>query len=346
MSVFDHEAFDGHEHVSFFAEPSVGLRAIIAIHRTGPLGMAGGGCRMWPYRDERAALADALRLSRAMTYKLALLEMPAGGAKAVVIGDSKTDKSEALLLALGRAVERLGGRFVIAEDVGTSARDLEVVARATSWVNRAAADAGDTAGATAYGVVAAMRAAVKRRLGRADLDGLRVAVQGLGHVGGALCRELARAGAQLVVADVDAGAVSAIARELGARAVAPEEIFDQPADVFAPCALADALDDGTVPRLRCAVIAGSANNQLAHPRIADALAARDILWAPDIVANAGGVIASASRGGDERVLRARLDGIGALVEAVFARAERERISTHEAAERTARERLAGAGGRP
>jgi leucine dehydrogenase len=167
-------------------------------------------------------------------------------------------------------------------------------------------------------------------------------VQGLGRVGGALCRELAAAGARLTVTDLDARAVERMVRELGARAVAPDAIFDQAVDVLAPCALADALDDRTVPRLRCAVVAGSANNQLAHPRVADALAARGILYAPDIVANAGGVIAAASRGGDPRVLQARLDGLGPLLEAVFARAERERVSTHEAAERLARERLAGA----
>lgn len=344
--LFEHEDFDGHEHVSFFADPSVGLRAIIAIHRTGPLGTAGGGCRMWPYADEAEALRDALRLSRAMTYKLALIEVPAGGAKAVILGDPARDKSEALLRALGRAVDRLGGRFIASEDVGTDPEDLAVVARETLWVNRHSAEA-DTAAATAYGVLVCLRAAVRRRLGRADLNGLTVAVQGLGRVGRALCSKLAVAGAKLRVSDLDRARVEAVVRESGVVAVAPDEIFDQSVDVFAPCALADALDERTVPRLRCAVVAGSANNQLAAPSLADDLAARGILYVPDIVINAGGALgAAAGTSGDPAVLHARLDGLAALLDGVLARAERERVSTQEAAERTARERFSAMGGRP
>src|SRR3954447_17091777 len=187
--LFDTPEFDAHEHVSFFADGP--LRAIIAIHRTGPLGTAGGGCRIWPYRDEAAALRDALRLSRAMTYKLALVELPAGGAKAVVIGDPLVGKSEALLLAVGRAVDRLGGRFIVAADVGTDADDLATIGRATMWVSRDAGGARDAAEATAYGVFVGLRASVRWRLGRDDLDGVKVAVQGLGRVGSALAKRLA-----------------------------------------------------------------------------------------------------------------------------------------------------------
>jgi leucine dehydrogenase len=334
--VFDADDFDDHEHVSFFTDRSAGLRAIVAIHRTGPLGASGGGVRMWPYRDARAALDDALRLSRAMTYKLALFELPAGGAKAVVLGDPRRDKTDALLGALGRAIDRLGGRFIAGEDVGIEPRDLEVVARTTPWVNRAAS--GDGAAATAHGVVAAMRVAARRRLERATLDGLRVAVQGLGRVGRALAAELMRAGAQLTVTDLDLAAAETFARGLPVRVVAPDAIYDADVDVFAPCALGEVLDERTVPRLRCAIVAGSANHPLAHPRIAAALAGRDILYAPDIVASGGGVIAAAS-GPDPRVLRARLDAIGALCDAVFARAERDGTTPLEAAERIARERL-------
>jgi leucine dehydrogenase len=346
MSIFDAKHFDEHEHVSFFADPTAGLRAIVAIHRTGPLGTAGGGCRIWPYRDEAEALEDALRLSRAMTYKLALLELPAGGAKAVVMGDPSHDKSEALLLALGRAVDRLGGRFIVSEDVGTGPRDLEVVARQTLWVNRHAPGA-DTAGATAYGVLVGIRAAAKRRLGRAQLDGVRVAVQGLGRVGRLLAGLLAEAGARLTVTDLEPGKREEARRSLGATVVEPEAIFDQDADVLAPCALADAIDEHTIGRLRCKVVAGSANNQLADPRLADELARREILYAPDIVINAGGALGAASGvSGDERALRARIEGLGVLLDGVFARAERERISTHAAAERTAQDRLRAMGVRP
>ncbi len=342
MVIFDHPDFDGHEHVSFFSDPSAGLKMIVAIHRTGPLGTAGGGCRLWPYRSEQEAVRDALRLSRTMTLKLALIEVPAGGAKAVVLGGSKTDS---LLAAIGRAVDRLAGRFIIAEDVGTTPADMETVARHTLWVSRQAPRA-DTATATAYGVLVCLAAAVRRRLGRADLDGISVAVQGLGRVGRALCRELAARGARLVVTDLDSCRVDETVGELGATAVAPEAIFDQAADVFSPCALGDVLDERTVPRLRCSVVSGSANNPLAAPRVADALAARGILYTPDIVANAGGAMAAASGDAPPQILRARLDGLAALLDGVCARAERDGISTQAAAERIARERFAAMAGRP
>ncbi len=344
MSLFDSSEFDAHEHVSFFADDSVGLRAIVAIHRTGSLGTAGGGCRMWPYADDSLALRDALRLSRAMTYKLALFELPAGGAKAVVIGNPATDKSEALLEALGRAVDRLGGRFIVGEDVGTNSADMAVVARSTLWVSRGGNHEG--ADATAYGVVVGMRAALKRRRGRDDLDGVKVAVQGLGRVGSALCQKLAAAGARLWVTDLDRAAVAHAVAEWRAIPVAPEAIFDADVDVFAPCALADALDVATIPRLRCSVVAGSANNQLADLRLADELERRRILYAPDFVVNAGGVLgAAAAVGGDEAALRRRLDSLGPLLDGVFARADRDHTSPQVAAERIARERFQSMGGR-
>ena len=334
MSVFDQGDFDAHEHVSFFADPSAGLRAIVAIHRTGPLGTAGGGVRMHRYGDEQAAVRDALRLSRAMSYKMALVGIPAGGAKAVVLGDPSRDKTEAMLLALGRAIDRLGGRFIASEDVGTDPEDLRVVARATRWVNPLELE---TAGPTAYGVLVGIRTAVKLRLGRESLRGVRVAVQGLGRVGRQLCRLLSDEGAQLIVTDVDARLPAEAVSELSAAAVAPDAIYDQEVDVFSPCALADAIDARTVPRLRCAVVAGSANNPLAEPRVADALAARDILYAPDVVVNAGGVLGAV--GGDARTVRARLDAIGPLLEEVIARARQDRSSTEAAAEALARDRM-------
>jgi leucine dehydrogenase len=345
--LFDAPEFDAHEHVSFFADGP--LRAIIAVHRTGPLGTAGGGCRIWPYPDERAALRDALRLSRAMTYKLALVELSAGGAKAVVIADPNRDKSEALLTAVGRAVDRLAGRFIVAADVGTDAADLATIARATMWVSREPAGADDGAEATAYGVFVGLVASVRWRLDRADLSGVKVAVQGLGRVGAALCRRLAAAGAQLWITDLDEARRARLARELHAVAVPPSQILTLDVDVLAPCALADTIDAAALPELRCRVVAGSANNQLADPALADELSRRGILWAPDIAINAGGAIGAASSVSLDEAsgapLRARLDTLGTLLTGIFERAAREHVSTLAAAERTARERFAAMGGR-
>jgi leucine dehydrogenase len=347
MSVFEHPDFDRHVEVAFSVEPAAGLRAIIALHRLGPLGVAGGGCRLWPYADSAAALRDALRLSRAMTYKLALFEIPVGGGKAVVVTDPARPKDEALLLAVGRAVERLGGRFVVGDDVGITPADLAVIARATRWVSPAAPTPEARGESTAYGVLVSMRAALRRRLGRAELAGVRVAVQGLGGVGLALCRQLAAAGARLQVASLDGHDVDTAVRMLGAVPVPRGAILDSDVDVFAPCALGDVLDERAVARLRCAVVAGSANNQLVTPSVADGLAARGILYAPDFVVNAGGAIAEAvGIGRDPKLVRQRIEAIVGVLETVFARAVRERVSTHVAAERLARERFAALGGVP
>lgn len=343
MTVFDNPSFDEHEHVSFFAEPAAGLRAIVAIHTTGAAGMAGGGCRMQPYSSTDKALSDALRLSRAMSYKLALVDMPAGGAKTVVIGDPAKDKSEALLLALGRAVHRLGGRYVIAEDVGTTPEDMRIIARETPYVMGRQSD---TSPPTAYGVFLGLREAVRRRLGKDDLDGLKVAIQGVGQVGRRLARHLVEHGAALWISDVDEGAVRAVVAELGARAVSPDAVHRQPVDVFAPCALGAVLDDRTIAELSCAVVAGAANNQLAEDRHANLLAARDILFVPDFVLNAGGVIGAAHAGVEigsanagTAALARELERIPRMVGEVLARAERDRVTPHDAAVRIAREKL-------
>lgn len=344
MSLYRHPDFDDHEHVSFFADEASGLRAIVAIHTTAPMGIAGGGCRIWPYPTDDDALRDVLRLSRAMSYKLALCDMPAGGAKSVVIADPAKDKTEALLRALGRAVERLGGRYVIAEDVGTTPEDMRIIGKETRYVVGRRTNTGP---ATAYGTFVALRTAVHRALGRDDLAGLSVAVQGLGNVGRRLCGHLAGAGARLVVTDVDERAVRAVAGELGGgregavRAVAPDAILEQEVDVLAPCALGAILDDATIPRLRCKVIAGAANNQLAEERHADALAARGILYAPDFIVNAGGVIGAAQEGAEDEEARAlrETERIGPLLTAAFERAGRERITPHAAAVRMAKEKI-------
>jgi len=337
MTVFSCPDFDNHEHVSFFTDEASGLRAIVAIHSTAPFGLSGGGCRMYPYASDMDALRDALRLSRAMSYKLALCDMPAGGAKSVVIGDPAKDKTEALLHALGRAVERLGGKYVVAEDVGTTPEDMRIIGTQTRYVMGRQVDTGP---ATAYGAFVSLRTAVERRLGRKDLTGLRVAVQGLGNVGRRLCKHLAEAGAKLIVTDVNEGAVRAVVGELGAVAVLPGAIYDQDVDVFAPCALGAILDDATIGRLRCKVVAGCANNQLAEERHGEVIAARGILYAPDFVVNAGGVIGAAQEGQyDERAAFRDTDRIAGILSAAFDRAEREGISTHAAAVRMAKEKI-------
>ncbi|MFQ5467243.1 MAG: Glu/Leu/Phe/Val dehydrogenase dimerization domain-containing protein [Kiloniellaceae bacterium] len=341
MAIFDHPEFDDHEQVVFCRDREAGLKAIIAIHNMAR-GPALGGCRMWPYGSEAEAVTDALRLSRGMTYKSALAELPYGGGKSVIIGDPKTDKNEALFRAMGRFVESLGGRYIVAEDVGISVEDVETMAQTTTHAagTRAAA-VGDPSPATAYGVFMGLRAAVAHRLGRKDLRGLRVAVQGLGHVGMGLCRHLAEAGAVLTVSDLDPARLAQARADFDAQAVAPAAIIDAEADVFAPCALGAVLNDETIPRLNARVVAGSANNQLAAPRHGAALAARNILYAPDYVINAGGVIHISHEGPayNEAAAVAHVARIHDTLREIFSRAEAAGTATSEAADRLAEERL-------
>jgi leucine dehydrogenase len=287
--MFSHPEAEGHELVQYVRDPSCGLRAIIALHST-VRGPAFGGCRMWPYPSEADALCDALRLSRGMTYKAAIMDLPYGGGKTVVIGDPARDKTPALLRALASAVERLHGRYIIADDVGTSIDDLALMRQVTRHTAAATLAARAPLAVTAYGVLMAIRAAVRHHLGRTDLVGLKAAVQGLGHVGLPLCGHLHDAGADLVVADTNPKRTAAAARRFGAQVVEPEAIFAQPVDLFAPCALGGVLDDRTIPRLQARLVAGGANNQLALARHDAMLAERGILYVPDYIANAGGVI--------------------------------------------------------
>ncbi len=341
MPLFGHREFDAHEQVVFCHDAASGLKAIIAIHDT-TRGPSLGGCRMWPYAGEDDALTDALRLARGMSYKSALADLPYGGGKSVIIGDSRTMKSEALFLAMGRFVDTLGGRYVIAEDVGISVDDVEIMARATRHVaGTRSSGGGDPSPATAYGVFMGIRAAVAHALGRDSLDGLHVAVQGLGHVGHHLCRKLAEAGARLTVSDIDSGAVARACKEFSAETVDPEAIYDVAADVFAPCALGGVIDDQTIPRLKARIVAGSANNQLAEPRHGAELARRHILYAPDYVINAGGVIYISHEGPsfDETEALAHVARIRDTLGEIFARAAQQGVPTSEAADRLARERL-------
>jgi leucine dehydrogenase len=345
MTVFSHPEFDGHEKLLFGHDPDTGLKAIVAVHNTSR-GPALGGCRMWPYASEAEAIDDVLRLSRGMTYKSALADLPFGGGKSVILGDPKTMKSEALFRAMGRLVDSLGGRYRVAEDVGVGVADVEAMGRETEFVAGVpAGGAGDPSPATAWGTFCGIRASVRHRLGRDDLAGVTVAVQGLGAVGRELCRYLHEAGAKLVVADIDPEAVRAAVERFGAEAADPAAIHRAEAEVFAPCALGAVLDARTIPELNCRIVAGSANNQLKTPQDGAALAARGILYAPDYVINAGGIIniSHETRPGgpvyDKRAAFEHVARLGDTLAQIYRRAERAGIPTSEAADRLAEERF-------
>ena len=347
MEIFDMREFDGHEQVVFGHDAPTGMRAIIAVHSTA-LGPAAGGCRMWPYASTHEAVSDVLRLSRGMSYKNAMAGLPFGGGKAVIIGDSRKAKSPELFEAFGRFVDSLGGRYITAEDVGTTTADMSHVARTTQYVAGLGAEPGEAGGdpgpKTALGVYLGLKAAVKFRLGRSDLKGTTVAIQGVGGVGYHLCGMLAADGAELAVADVRQAAVERVCGEFKARPVAVDEVLGLDVDVLAPCALGGVLNTQSIPRLRARVIAGAANNQLAHGQDGAALTAAGILYAPDYVINAGGII-SVSReyhgGATEAQVIADIQAIPQRLTEIFERARRENRSTNVVADEMARERLAG-----
>ncbi|WP_142848287.1 Glu/Leu/Phe/Val dehydrogenase dimerization domain-containing protein [Telmatospirillum sp. J64-1] len=340
MQVFDAPDFDQHELVLHCQDRASGLRALIALHDT-TLGPALGGCRMWPYGSEDDALRDVLRLSRGMTYKAALAGLPFGGGKAVIIGDCRRDKTPALMAAFGRKVEALGGRYVTAEDVGTTVADMDVLRKVTRHVLGISGSFGDPSPATARGVLAGIRAALAHRLGNPDPKGRRIALQGLGNVGFALARLLREQGARLVVADIHADACARAAAELGAEVTTPDKIAATEADVFSPCALGGVLNDDTIPRLNAPIIAGSANNQLADARHGAMLAEKTILYAPDYAINAGGLIYVGGErlGWNKPQALARVDSIGDTLAEIFRRAEAEGRPTAALADELAEERL-------
>jgi leucine dehydrogenase len=345
--MFSHPEFDGHEAVVHAHDAATGLKAIIALHSTA-LGPAFGGCRMYPYADEGQALADVLRLSRGMTYKAAICELPYGGGKAVIIADPGRDKTPALLHAMGRAIEGLGGRYITADDVGTTLADLAVMRATTRHTAAATASAQAPLAVTAYGVLMAIEAAAERLLGRSDLAGLEVAVQGLGNVGYPLCGYLHERGVRLVVTDVDPARVARTREAFAAEAVAPDAIYDQSVDLFAPCALGAVLNGGTIPRLRAKIVCGGANNQLARAEDHALLAGRGIVFVPDYLANAGGVIDFHQEAVDDRpeaVLRA-VERIRAITRDVLARARATGETPLAVADRIVRARIAAASRRP
>jgi leucine dehydrogenase len=351
MTLFQSPAFEAHESVQAFYDAKTGLKTLIAVHSTAR-GPGAGGCRMWPYASSEAALDDVLRLSRAMSYKNAMADIPLGGAKSVIIGNSKTDKTPELFEAFGRAVDQAGGRYWAAEDVGTSPADMAHARKSTRYIaglDGHAAASGDPSPVTAEGVCRGIELAVKRALGR-GLEGVTVAIQGVGHVGGFLAEKLHAAGAKLIIADVNQAVVDHFIAATSAVAVSPDAIFDAEADVFAPCALGGAVSPATLDRIKAKVIAGGANNQLATPEMGQALFARGVLYAPDYVINGGGIINVA---GEIRALEAgsafdpawvagKLDQLMVTLDEVFARSVAERRPTHEVADEMARARIAAA----
>jgi leucine dehydrogenase len=322
-AVFAHPDFDDHEQVVFAGDPRTGLRAILAVHDTS-LGPALGGCRVWPYATEADALGDALRLSRGMSYKAALAGLALGGGKAVIATVTDRPKTPAMMRAMGRAVERLGGRYVTAEDVGSTVADMDEVARETAHVAGHSRGEGDPSPFTARGVFLCLEAGVRHRLGR-DLGGVHVAVKGLGNVGFALAGMLHGAGARLIVADVDPARVARARVAFGADSAAVERIATVPADVFAPCALGGDLSAELIPNMRAAVVCGAANNQLATAEDDRRLARAGVLYCPDYLVNAGGLI-SVARGPlglTPDVVERKLAALPATLLDILTRAERE-----------------------
>ncbi|MDJ0497698.1 MAG: Glu/Leu/Phe/Val dehydrogenase [Acidimicrobiia bacterium] len=349
MGVFEAIASDTHEEVLYGYDPVSGLKTIIAIHSTA-LGPALGGTRFFPYETEAEALRDALRLAKGMSFKSAAAGLDLGGGKAVIIGDPSVIKTERLLRAYARVVDSLGGRYITAEDVGASAEDMITIATETRWVTGLPdtnGGSGDPSPATARGVIGAMRAVAERLWGSGDLADRTVAVQGVGKVGSSLVERLTKAGAKTVISDVNGAALHEISSEFGSVIVGTDEIFDVDCDIFAPCAMGGAINEETAGRLRCQAVVGSANNQLENGMAqADQMAARDILYAPDFIVNAGGIIniADELRGSyDWRRAAQAVDQIPKNLRKVFDKADERGITPHVAAIEVAEERIADIG---
>ncbi|HWH31942.1 MAG TPA: Glu/Leu/Phe/Val dehydrogenase dimerization domain-containing protein [Egibacteraceae bacterium] len=345
--VFDH--FDGHEQVVFAADPASGLRCIVAIHSTA-LGPGLGGTRFKAYPTEEAALVDVLRLSRAMTYKNACAGLDHGGGKAVIIGDPAVLRSEALLRAYGRVIASLGGRYITACDIGTKPADMSVIRHETRWVtgmDPADGGSGDSGVLTAWGVYAGIKACLQHVSGDRSLAGRHVAVQGVGKVGRRLAEHLAADGARLTLADVDEPAVRDLAARLNAEVVPVEAVHRVDCDVFSPNALGAVLNDDTIPELSCRVVAGGANNQLAEERHAKLLHERGVLYAPDFVINAGGVIQISDElhpaGHSPERAKTKTETIADRLLEIFAHAEAEGIDTEQAANAVAEKRINAVG---
>ena len=344
MGIFDVIGEMGHEQVVFCHDQATGLKAIIAIHDT-TLGPALGGTRMWDYVSDEEALTDVLRLSRGMTYKAAAAGLALGGGKAVIIGDAKKIKSEGLFRAFGRFVGTLGGRYITAEDVNINTADMGLVSLETRYVTGLEGRSGDPSPVTAYGVFSGIRAAVKHKLNKDSVAGLKVAVQGCGAVGRYLCGYLHEAGAKLVVADIDDVKVHAMVDLYGAKVESVKAIHAAAVDVFAPCALGAGLNDDTIPTIKATIVAGGANNQLkVEDRHGNMVREKGILYAPDYVINAGGLINvfQELKGYDADAAKRKATGIYDSLLAIFSEADKERIPTQKASDRLVERRLKSA----
>lgn len=333
----------GHEEVIFCHDPNVGLKAIIAIHNTA-LGPALGGTRMWNYKTEDEALIDVLRLSKGMTYKAAAAGLNLGGGKAVIIGDPKTQKTEGLFRAFGQFVNSLNGKYITAEDVGTSVKDMEYIYMETPWVTgipKEFGGSGDPSPYTAHGVLMGVKASAKEKFNTDSLKGLRVAVQGLGNVGSNLVKYLVEEGAKVIVADIDQARVKRMNDQFGVEAMAPDQIVFADCDILAPCALGAVVNDQSIGKIKAKAICGGANNQLSEARHGDQLRELGILYAPDYVVNAGGlmnVFVELEGYSPERAFEKTRDVYDNVLK-VFEIAKRDGVSTHVAADRLAEERI-------
>lgn len=337
------ENFD-YEQLVFCQDKQSGLKAIIAIHDT-TLGPALGGTRMWMYESEEAAIEDALRLARGMTYKNAVAGLNLGGGKTVIIGDPKKDKNEEMFRAFGRYIQGLNGRYITAEDVGTTVEDMDIIHEETDYVtgiSPAFGSSGNPSPVTAYGVYRGMKAAAKEAFGTDSLTNKKVAIQGVGNVAYHLCKYLHEEGVKLIVTDINKEAIQRAVNDFQAEAVEPNEIYSVDSDIFAPCALGAVLNDVTIPQLKASVIAGAANNQLKEPRHGEILHQKGIIYAPDYVINAGGVINVADElygYNRERALK-KVENIYNNIESVIEISKRDQIPTSLAADRLAEERIA------
>ncbi|SCA55229.1 Leucine dehydrogenase [Candidatus Terasakiella magnetica] len=338
MPVFGAADFDHHENVVFGCDEATGLKCIIAIHNT-KRGPALGGSRFWNYENEQDAITDVLRLSKGMTYKAAVAGLDLGGGKSVIIGDAKKIKTPDLMRAFGRVIESLNGKYITAEDVGTTVEDMDHIREVTRHVRGKSTGSGNPSPLTALGTFLGIKAAVKHHLKTDELTGLRISVQGVGNVGYYLCQYLHEAGAKLIVSDINEKALKRVEEEFSAQRVSLEEIYSQEVDVYAPCALGATVNDQTIDQFNTSIIAGSANNQLAEDRHGQALLDKGILYAPDYVINAGGLINVAHETDDYDlgVVKDKIDNIYTTLLEIFQRSQKRNLPTSLIADHMAEE---------
>ncbi len=343
MAVFNQVDFDNHEQVVFCSDKESGLKAIIAVHST-KLGPAVGGCRMWNYASDEDAITDVLRLSKGMTYKNAVARLPFGGGKSVIIGDAKEIKSEALFRAFGKQLERLGGSYYSAEDVNITTGDVMIMHKETNYVMGLEGKSGNPSPFTALGTFLGIKAAFQHKHGHQNLEGVKVSVQGLGAVAYDLCKHLHNAGAELFVTDINEASVARVVNDFNATAVGIDEIYDLDVDVYAPCALGATVNDNTIPRIKAGIIAGCANNQLAESRHGEILREKGVLYAPDYVINAGGIInvyyETKPEGYSAEEATKHVEGIYDTLIEIFQRSDAEQVGTHVVANELAEEIIA------